>query len=136
MLSTIWSATATPFRVMIERDSSRLKNALVALFFLMFAAAPSTAVAAERWHKLKTVPYSLNIKQDAISFVDAKTGWYGNGTCVSNPRRRRPLAAILDSIRYLCSRPRIHRQQNRILGQCRARILSRRHGRRAALRHP
>lgn len=65
---------------MIERYSCRSKTALVALFFLMFAAASSTAVAAERWHKLQTVPYTLNIKQDAISFVDAKTGWYGNGT--------------------------------------------------------
>jgi photosystem II stability/assembly factor-like uncharacterized protein len=65
---------------MIERYSSHSKITLVALFFLMVAAASPMGVAAERWHKLQTVPYTLNIKQDAISFVDAKTGWYGNGT--------------------------------------------------------
>jgi photosystem II stability/assembly factor-like uncharacterized protein len=64
---------------MITRFSRRSTNAFIALF-LIFAAASSTAAAAERWQKLQTVPYTLNIKQDAISFVDAKTGWYGNGT--------------------------------------------------------
>ncbi|MGI8526893.1 MAG: WD40/YVTN/BNR-like repeat-containing protein [Pseudolabrys sp.] len=55
-------------------------KALFALFLLAFGTGSSAAVAAERWQKLPTIPYTLNIKQDAISFVDAKTGWYGNGT--------------------------------------------------------
>ena len=35
---------------------------------------------ADTWRALKTVPYELNNKQDAIAFVDATTGIYGNGT--------------------------------------------------------
>ena len=38
------------------------------------------AADAQRWQKLDTAPYTLNNKQDAIAFVDANHGWYGNGT--------------------------------------------------------
>ncbi len=38
------------------------------------------AAHADAWRPLKTVPYTLNNKQDAIAFTDAANGWYGNGT--------------------------------------------------------
>ncbi len=40
-------------------------------------ARPSFAADAPVWKKLPTVPYKG--KQDDISFVNAMTGWYGNG---------------------------------------------------------
>jgi photosystem II stability/assembly factor-like uncharacterized protein len=40
-------------------------------------ARPSFGQSAPAWKKLPTVPYKG--KQDDISFVDALTGWYGNG---------------------------------------------------------
>ena len=51
---------------------------LVAIGLLGLLVAPQ-AQADPQWVKLKTDSYTLNIKQDAISFVDAKHGWYGNG---------------------------------------------------------
>lgn len=50
---------------------------------LLIAATTMPVSAAETaadWVKLPTVPYTLNNKQDAIAFADARTGWYGNGT--------------------------------------------------------
>ncbi len=42
------------------------------------AASPRYALSAQdNWQKLTTVPYKG--KQDDIHFVDAQTGWYGNG---------------------------------------------------------
>lgn len=38
------------------------------------------AFADPQWVKLPTDRYTLNNKQDAIAFADAKRGWYGNGT--------------------------------------------------------
>lgn len=50
-------------------------------FLLALAMVFNTpALAAEHWSKLPTIGYTLNNKQDAISFIDARTGWYGNGT--------------------------------------------------------
>lgn len=46
----------------------------------MFAAAGIGHAAEPQWQKLPTAPYTLNNKQDAIAFADAKRGWYGNGT--------------------------------------------------------
>ncbi|MGI8839802.1 MAG: WD40/YVTN/BNR-like repeat-containing protein [Caulobacteraceae bacterium] len=42
---------------------------------------PSSAAPLARpaWVKLRTVPYTLNNKQDAIAFVSPDVGWYGNG---------------------------------------------------------
>lgn len=40
----------------------------------------SVALGADGWKKLPTPRYTLNNKQDAIAFVDADVGWYGNGT--------------------------------------------------------
>ena len=60
--------------------SKRSAKTCFALLFLAAVAASSHAIGAELWRKLSTVPYTLNIKQDAISFIDAKNGWYGNGT--------------------------------------------------------
>jgi photosystem II stability/assembly factor-like uncharacterized protein len=52
------------------------------LALLVVATSLSAAVAqpALQWTKLPTVPYTLNNKQDAITFADARRGWYGNGT--------------------------------------------------------
>ncbi len=46
----------------------------------MVATAGIGQAAEPQWQKLPTVPYTLNNKQDAIAFSDAKRGWYGNGT--------------------------------------------------------
>ena len=62
----------------MDSHSRRSANAIAILFLLAFGASP--AVAVEPWQQLPTIPYSLNIKQDAISFIDARNGWYGNGT--------------------------------------------------------
>ena len=58
------------------RRTARRIGVLLAGFGLA-AAAPAAPSGA--WVKLPTVPYTLNNKQDAISFVDARRGWYGNG---------------------------------------------------------
>ena len=50
------------------------------LLTILVAALLAGPASAEAWRKLKTEPYELNNKQDAISFADAQTGWYGNGT--------------------------------------------------------
>jgi photosystem II stability/assembly factor-like uncharacterized protein len=45
---------------------------------LQACATPAKAVvAAATWQRLPTVAYKG--KQDDVSFIDAKTGWYGNG---------------------------------------------------------
>jgi photosystem II stability/assembly factor-like uncharacterized protein len=44
------------------------------------AAALHASAAPAGWMTLPTVPYTLNNKQDAISFVSPRVGWYGNGT--------------------------------------------------------
>lgn len=62
----------------MDNHFRRPVNALVVVFLL--ALVPSRTIAAEPWQQLPTIPYSLNIKQDAISFIDAQNGWYGNGT--------------------------------------------------------
>ena len=46
--------------------------------FALFAGI--LPINAEDWHKLRTDPYTLNNKQDALAFADARVGWYGNGT--------------------------------------------------------
>ena len=47
----------------------------------LWAVVICAAAASEpKWIKLPTEPYTLNNKQDAITFADAKRGWYGNGT--------------------------------------------------------
>jgi photosystem II stability/assembly factor-like uncharacterized protein len=66
---------------MIEKPFGTI--AVSAAFGLLVTALSAIATIArdiETWQKLPTLPYTLNIKQDAISFVDAKIGWYGNGT--------------------------------------------------------
>jgi photosystem II stability/assembly factor-like uncharacterized protein len=51
-----------------------------AIIFLLGASVGATAEPDAKWVKLSTVPYTLNNKQDAITFADAQRGWYGNGT--------------------------------------------------------
>ncbi len=65
---------------MNQRYVHHCTDAILLLSLLAIGTGLATARDFGAWHKLQTVPYTLNIKQDAISFVDAKTGWYGNGT--------------------------------------------------------
>jgi photosystem II stability/assembly factor-like uncharacterized protein len=62
------------------REFAGRPRVAAALVVLAVFAAEAHARGGETWQKLDTVPYTLNIKQDAISFVDAANGWYGNGT--------------------------------------------------------
>lgn len=55
-----------------------LKSSLVIVLALI--AASGGASAGEKWTKVTTAEYTLNNKQDALAFADARNGWYGNGT--------------------------------------------------------
>ena len=50
--------------------------------FLFTLALQTSVGSAEEagWHKLVTVPYELNNKQDALATADPLSAWYGNGT--------------------------------------------------------
>jgi len=52
----------------------------ILLALSLVVAVSSAAAATAGWVTLPTVPYTLNNKQDAISFVSPEVGWYGNGT--------------------------------------------------------
>lgn len=57
----------------------------MAMFKLVIPAAVCLTVAcashaADRWVEVPTAAYTLNNKQDALSFAGEKAGWYGNGT--------------------------------------------------------
>lgn len=55
-----------------------LARALVTV--LCCTAAASATHADERWVRVPTVPYTLNNKQDALTFPTPSVGFYGNGT--------------------------------------------------------
>ena len=57
-----------------------LRAIVVSIAALLAATAAHAEPREPQWVKLQTIPYTLNNKQDAISFVDARVGWYGNGT--------------------------------------------------------
>lgn len=50
------------------------------LLSLIATMTAQNAGAREQWVKLPTPRYTLNNKQDAISFANAERGFYGNGT--------------------------------------------------------
>jgi photosystem II stability/assembly factor-like uncharacterized protein len=58
---------------------NRMRNPSLVAIGLLGLLGMSHAQADPQWVKLKTDRYTLNIKQDAISFIDDKRGWYGNG---------------------------------------------------------
>ncbi len=61
------------------RKTNAMRTSFLVAIGLLGLLGMSDAQADPQWVKLKTDRYTLNIKQDAISFIDDKRGWYGNG---------------------------------------------------------